>query len=50
MQEDDLKNSKKSRLDDHEPLAIDTGRTDYSTGNSSMDYALAKKRSIDNMS
>ncbi|CAO3647520.1 unnamed protein product [Mucor fragilis] len=31
MQEDDLKNSKKSRLDDHEPLAIDTGRTDYST-------------------
>ncbi|KAK4511584.1 Protein ssh4 [Mucor velutinosus] len=31
MEEDDLKSSKKSRLDDHEPLAIDTSRTDYST-------------------
>ncbi|KAL9538013.1 hypothetical protein MBANPS3_011272 [Mucor bainieri] len=31
MEVDDSKNSKKSRLDDHEPLAIDTSRTDYST-------------------
>ncbi|GAN01410.1 hypothetical protein MAM1_0007d00843 [Mucor ambiguus] len=31
MENDDLKSSKKSRIDDHEPLAIDTSRTDYST-------------------
>lgn len=32
MEEDDFKSSKKSRIEDYEPLAIDTGRTDYSTG------------------
>ncbi|CAO0790168.1 unnamed protein product [Mucor circinelloides] len=31
MEEDDFKSSKKSRIEDYEPLAIDTGRTDYST-------------------